>query len=75
MIDFEARVALAKAFHLCPGCGAKLPHMTPEQEAGALHEMRVNDGEVPEDQRVCVCTECYAALLAKNLPGVKPRTK
>lgn len=60
---------------LCPGCGRILPLSDPGAAAGALHEMRVNEGEIPPEDRAAVCSDCYARVLAVVMPGTKPRTR
>lgn len=64
---------MAERGHCCAGCGAPLPPISPDEEERAVHEMRVNEGDLPPERRAAVCTDCYAKVLAKIAPGTKPR--
>lgn len=70
----ELRMEDGRIDTLCAGCGVELT-TTPEQEERALHEMRVNEGEIPPTARAAVCSQCYAKVLATTMPGTKPRTE
>lgn len=64
----DGRAALVARCCTCARCGDTFPSAWTEEEA--LAEMRSNFGDVPEDQRVVVCDDCYQFMTSIiPLPG------